>query len=254
MSEAAPFRLRARHVLLALAVYLALLVAWAPASLAAWALSRASGQALWLEAPSGTVWNGAAATLWARVGASAEPLGRVTWQWRPLELLSGRTAYAFEVRGPEIDARALVRIGLAGGELRGLQAAAPARFLGAWSAELKAWQPGGRLALTSEEIAFAEGRFTGKATLRWHDALSALARQPLGTYRADLDGSDRELRFRVATEAGALQLQGAGSWAPPARLQFDGTARSVGDGAFDGLLALIGPARADGSRVVRIGR
>lgn len=254
MSEAAPFRLRAPHVLLALAVYLALLVAWAPASLVAWALPRASGQALWLDGPEGTVWNGAGTTLWAQIGANAEPLGRVTWQWRPGELLAGRLGYALAVRGAEVDAHALVRVGPAGAELRRLQAAAPAHLLGAWSADLSAWQPGGRLALASDEIAFASGEISGRATLRWHDAVSALARQPLGTYRAEVDGRDGALRFRLATEAGALQLQGAGSWAPSRPLQFDGTARSGGDGAFDSLLALIGPARPDGSRAIRIER
>jgi hypothetical protein len=254
MSEATAFRVRAPHVILGVAVYLALLVVWAPASLVGWVLPRASGEALWLDEPTGSVWSGTATTFWAKVGGGAEPLGHVTWRWRPGDLLAGRLAYALELRGAEVDARVLVRVGAGGGELRSFHAAAPARFLGEWSADLKAWQPGGRLAVASEEIVFAGGRVTGKATLRWQDAVSALARQPLGTYRADLDGNDRNVRFRVATEAGALQLQGVGTWAPSGGLKFDGTARSGGDGAFDGLLTLIGPASPDGSRVVRIGR
>ena len=254
MSDAAPFRLRAAHFVLAIAVYFALLVAWAPASLVAWALPRASGQALRLDAPQGTVWTGSATMIWARGGANAEPLGRVSWRWRPLDVFSGRLGYALDVRGEGIDARALVRVGRSGGDVRELQAAAPARLLGAWSPDLAAWQPGGRLALASDAIVYAHGSYTGQATLRWHDAMSGLARQPLGTYRAEIDSAERAVRFRLTTETGALQLQGTGSWAPPGRLQFDGTARSSGDGAFDGLLALIGPARADGSRIIRVGR
>ena len=256
MAEQKPFRLRWPHVLLALLVYLVLLLAWAPASLLAWALPRFTQQAAWLEQPQGSVWHGSAAGLRLEMEGRSTQLGRVDWRWRPLDLFAGRVGYRLQLGGAGIDAAATLRAGMQGGELREVRAELPAKLLGEFSPDLALWQPGGRLALEAEQLTLGRQGAAGKATLRWRDAVSGRVSQPLGSYRADLDGTDQGVAIKLATEGGALVLQGSGLWNPQGGLSFFGLARPTpaSRAQLDGLLSLLGPAQADGSRAIRIGR
>lgn len=256
MEDQKPFRLRWPHYALAALVYFALLLAWAPASLLASALPRFTQQAVWLEQPQGSVWNGRAAGLRVQVEGNTQQLGSLNWQLRPLDLFAGRLGYRLQLAGAGIDATATLRAGVRGGELREVRAELPAGMLGRFSPDLDLWQPGGRLALEAGSLAFVRGRIDGKATLRWLDAVSGRVRQPLGSYRADLEGTDQGLAIKLSTEGGALVLQGAGLWRPQGGLNFSGLARPTPASRveLDGLLGLIGPAQADGSRAIRVGR
>lgn len=256
MADEKAFRLRWPHVLLAVLVYLVLLLAWAPASLLAWALPRFTQQAAWLEHPQGSVWHGSAAGLRLEVDGRSRQLGRIDWRWRPLDLFAGRLGYRLQLGGAGVDGVATLRAGMQGGEVRELRAELPAKLLGEFSPDLALWQPGGRLVLESEQLAFGQRGAEGKATLRWRDAVSGRVRQPLGSYRADLEGKDQGVAITLSTEAGALVLQGSGRWHRKGGLSFNGTARPTpaSRGALDGLLSLMGPAQADGSRAIRIGR
>jgi len=256
MDELKPFRLRWPYILLAALVYLTLLLAWAPASVLAWALPRFTQQAVWLERPQGSVWYGRAAGLRVQVAGAGQQLGGVSWQLRPFDLLSGRLGYRLQLAGAGIDAAATLRAGAQGGELREVRADLPASMLGRFSPDLDLWQPGGRLALEAESLTFGRGGVDGKATLRWRDAVSGLVRQPLGSYRADLEGAKNGLSFKLSTEAGTLHLQGSGNWNPQRGMTFIGMARPspASRAELDGLLSLIGPAQPNGARALRYGR
>lgn len=250
------FRLRWPHYVLAALVYFLALVAWAPASLLAWALPRFTQQAVTLAEPQGTVWHGSAARLQVQAAGTAHALGRVDWQLRPLDLFSGRLGFRLGLSGAGIDARGTLRAGLSATELREVRAELPAKLLGEFSPDLALWQPGGRVALEAERLALGKQGAAGKATLRWRDAVSGRVNQPLGSYRADLDGTDQGVAITLATEGGALVLQGSGLWNSKSGLSFNGAARPTpaSRAQLDGLLSLIGPAQADGSRTIRIGR
>lgn len=258
MAEQKPFRLRWPHVLSAVLVYLVLLLAWAPASLLAWALPRFTQQAAWLEQPQGSVWHGSAAGLRLEVEGRSTQLGRVDWRWRPLDLFAGRLGYRLRLGGAGIDAAVTLRAGVQGGELREVRAELPAGLLAGFLPDLALWQPGGRLLLETERLAVGKDGAEGKATLRWRDAVSGRVKQPLGSYRADLEGKGQGqgVAITLSTEAGALVLQGSGLWHPKGGLRFFGQARPTpaGRAELDGLLSLLGPVQADGSRAIRIGR
>lgn len=255
--ETPPFRLRWPHYLLAAVVYLALLLAWAPASLLAWALPQLTGQAVWLEQAQGSVWRGEAAAV--RVESASRPdqkLGRLRWRLKPLDLFSGRLAYQLELSGAGIDAAGVLRAGTQDTRLHDAQAKLPASMLEQLSPDFALWQPGGRLLLETAELVFRQAGVEGHATLRWLDAVSGRVRTPLGSYRAEFTGTQSGLGVRLMTEAGALRLQGAGTWTARRGLVLVGSARPEPESrtALDGLLSLIGPAQADGSRAIRIGR
>ncbi len=257
MSAAPPFRLRWPHYGLALLTYLVLLLAWAPASLLAWALPRVSEQVAWLDQVDGTVWRGSAAALRLQPATGAgQSLGHLSWRVLPLDLLRGRFGYRLSLGGAGIEAAGNVQVGPRRVALRALRGEAPADRLGRLSPDLAMWQPQGRLLFESEFLAVEQQAISGRGTLRWVDAMSGHARDRLGTYRAELDGRDTGLAIKLSTESGALQLQGTGMWTPQRGLQFTGTARpATGSGTGPAnLLGLLGPAQADGSRTIRIGR
>lgn len=254
MAERISARLRWPHFLLAVLVYLALLLAWAPASLLAWALPRFTQQVVWLDQAEGSVWRGQAGV---RVQPAAGPelqLGRANWQFRPLDLFAGRLGYQLELAGAGIDAVATLRAGGQGGALQDVRAELPARMLGQFWPDLALLQPGGRVVLQASSLAFGRDKVDGQATLRWLDAASGRMDQALGNYRAELEGTDQGLAIKLSTEGGALVLQGTGQWTPQGGLKFLGTARPAPDSRteLEGLLSLIGPAQADGSRAIRI--
>jgi general secretion pathway protein N len=255
MQDRAPFRLRWPHYLLAVLVYLALLLAWAPASLLAWALPHYTGQAVWLDRAAGSVWRGQAAGV--RVQSASAPdlqLGRLNWQLRPLDLFAGRLGFQLQLGGAGIDAAGVLRAGTRGSELRELRAELPAKMLGQVSPDLALWQPGGRLLFESAALAFKGERVDGQANLRWLDAASGRVRPPLGNYRFDLAGAESGFNLKLTTESGALQLQGSGVWNPQRGMKFNGMARPAPESRLelDGLLSLIGPSLPDGSRAIRI--
>jgi hypothetical protein len=136
MEDQKPFRLRWPHYLLAALVYFALLLAWAPASLLAWALPRFTQQAVWLERPEGSVWNGRAAGLRVQLAGNTQQLGSLNWQLRPLDLFAGRLGYRLQLAGAGIDAAATLRAGVQGGELREVRAELPAGMRGRLSPAL----------------------------------------------------------------------------------------------------------------------
>lgn len=255
MTERAPFRLRWPHYLLAALTYLTLLLAWAPASLLGWALPHFTRQAVSLDRPEGSVWHGQAAGIRARAAGLPElQLGRVSWTIRPLDLFAGRLAYRLQLSGAEIEAHGVVRGGTKRGELLDTRIEIPAQWLAQLAPELDWWQPGGRLVLTTDRIAFSATAATGDATLRWLDAVSGRARSRLGSYRADIEGVERGLKFKLSTESGPLSLQGQGNWDRQRGVVFNGVARTDPDSAaaLNGLLSLIGPAQPNGERVIRI--
>jgi hypothetical protein len=255
--ERQPFRLRWTHYLLAVLVYGVLLLAWAPASLLAWALPRFTQQTLWLEQAQGGVWRGEAAGV--RVQAAAgDPLqlGSASWRFRPVDLFSGRLGFQLQLGGTGIDARGVLRAGPGGVELREFGGELPAKWLEQLSPDLALWQPGGRLVLAAENVFFGREEIEGEATLRWLDAVSGRVRQPLGSYRATIDGAGKGIKFRLGTESGALFLQGQGSWDPQRGVVFNGTARPAAASRLEleGLLSLIGPPQPNGDRVIRFGK
>ncbi len=257
MADRAPFRLRWHHCLLALLAYLALLLAWAPASLLAWALPHFTRQAVSLEQATGSVWRGEAAGLRVRAaGLSGDlQLGRVSWSVRPLDLFAARLGYRLHLAGAGIHAQGVLRAGANSAELLEARIEMPAGRLAQLAPDFAWWQPDGRLVLTADRMAFSPTEARGAAVLRWLDAASGRSQSRLGSYRADIAGAERGLRFTLSTESGPLSLQGQGNWDRTRGVAFNGVARAAADSRAElgGLLNLIGPARPDGDRAIRIG-
>lgn len=258
MTEQIPFRFRWPHYLLAVLVYLTLLLAWAPASLLSWALPHLTQQTVKLDQTEGSIWHGHAASARLHVATGPElQLGRLSWQFKLLDLFGGRLGYRLELAGTDIDATGTLRAGAKGVELRDVRAELPAGWLERLLPDLALWQPGGQLLLETRQLAISRtGQVDGQATLRWLNAVSGRVRPQLGSYRADIEGTEDRFGLKLTTESGPLFLQGIGKWSFRQGMVFNGTVRAAPESRaeLDGLLSLIGPAQPDGSRAFLIAR
>jgi general secretion pathway protein N len=74
----------------------------------------------------------------------------------------------------------------------------------------------------------------------------------LGAYRLEVVGEGASGKLALTTLEGPLRLSGQGRVEWPARFTFNGEARGEGPNAreLDPLLGILGPAKADGARVL----
>ncbi len=230
------------------------LIAFAPATWLASAVSSASGQRLLLADARGTVWNGSAVPV---LGGGPESRsaallpGRLHWSLG-LRLLAG----AFDLRLRQdccmsADAQLLVRPGLGSYSVQLLPGAAsigewPAAWLSGLGAPWNTLQPGGSLRLSSPgltlEVASGRWRLNGSAELELNNLSSRVSTlERLGSYTLRLDGTGSTPSLRLSTQDGALLLTGSGQWTD-SRFRFRGEASAAPgfESALDNLLNILG--------------
>lgn len=251
-AEVPAFRLRWPHYLLAVAVYGALLLAWAPASLMT-GLAAERLPDVRFDRAQGSFWNGradAAATLGAQPVAA-----RVAWRFRPSELLAGGLGYAVRVEtldATQAAADGIVRLGPARVALRQVQARAALPWLLRFDPAFANLPFGGALQLASDELRLSRSAIEGAARIDWIDA--RFARHPLGRHRIEATGEGAALALRLRTLDGPLDLEGAGDWRLTGELRFAGTARArPGARGLDDALNWLGPER-NGAHAFRFPR
>lgn len=240
--------MRARGIaLLAVAAYLAFLVATIPARWAAAHLSLPPG--ISISGVQGTVWNGSAAV----DVENATRLAVVRWHFLPARLVAARLAFAAQIAGDALRGSGEISRGVRSYEVRGLSVHADAAALAAFVPLAAAWHPQGRLALDAPALAWDGREARGSAHAQWQGATLAISDvRPLGDYRVDVRAEGGPARLDVATVSGPLRIAGHGTFAPPDALAFSGEARAEGNSAaaLEPLLNLIGPRRADGARAI----
>lgn len=142
----------------------------------------------------------------------------------------------------------------------------PASVLTTVHALFNTLDPGGEVVLTWPELFIRPGGRlaspgdAGLLTAQWRNAGSSLSRvQPMGAYTLGLaPGSSRNISLVLKTDAGPLQMDGAGTLTSSGRAQFDGKAwvdaSASGDttAALQGLLDALGPRAPDGHSILKI--
>jgi general secretion pathway protein N len=240
-SDAPAFRLRWPHYLLAAAVYGALLLAWAPASLMTGLAAERLPGVRFAQA-QGSFWNGQADV--AATFAAQPVAARLAWRFRPSALLSGGLAYAVRLETADAQAAAdgIVRFGSARLVLRDVEARAALPWLLRFDPALAHLPFGGELRLATEALRLSRSAVEGTGQVDWIDA--RFAQQPLGRHRIEATGEGAALALRLRTLDGPLELDGAGDWRLTGELRFAGTARArPGARGLDAALKWLGPDR-----------
>ncbi|MGE0311177.1 MAG: type II secretion system protein N [Lautropia sp.] len=243
----------------------------APATLADWALAKATHGIVRLADASGSIWNGSGRLVLVdlvterardeRAASERGPAalagvvipGTVRWQVSPWPLLLGR----LQARASHESMGTPVPIG---GTLRRLDIGAgslqlPSIDFGRLGSPWSTVKPTGSLAANWQPLVIENNQFKGKATLELRDIASSLTPvRPLGAYRIHVDASGATTQVRIETLQGPLRLSGGGAFTPRTGLR--ATVAAEAEPAerlrLQSLLGLLG--RRDGTRtIIKIG-
>jgi general secretion pathway protein N len=248
---AAPWGWALAGALAGLALALALS---APARWLAQALASASGGAVRLAEPQGSIWSGSARlVLTGGAGSqdsSALP-GRVRWQLRPsFTGLNARLSADCCTRAAPIALRISPRWGGVQVTLADAESAWPAALLTGLGTPWNTIEPQGELSLNTQglRIDWLAGRIhmQGRAQITARNLSSRLSTlRPLGSYRLELQGGDA-VALELSTLEGGLQLSASGEWAG-SRLRLSGEARAAPglEEQLANLLNIIGRRQGD---------
>ena len=261
----------AASVALGLLAAAAVLLVTAPASVADWALARATLGRVRLADARGSVWNGSGRLVLAdaAAGPADGPLtgaapelralagvvlpGVFSWRVSAWPLLVGM----LDARIEHDSMKQPVLLSGRPGELRVSAGALslPPVALDRLGSPWNTIRPTGSLKVSWENVTLRSGRFDGKASIELAEAGSALTPvRPLGAYRIDIVGSGAQAQVRMDTLSGPLRLQGSGTWEAKSGLRF--TAEAQADEPerlrLQPLLGLLG--RREGDRtIIKIG-
>lgn len=241
-------------VVAGIAIYAVCLAITAPASIMAWAIASASERKVILEQPEGGLWRGHAANIGVDPGGlGVQKFGKVSWKVAALRLVVGELRIEVKAEGHANGTGTLI---LQPQSIRLLQArfALPALAIASFFPALQFVQPGGEVTLQTDDLVFAGNSVAGKAEALWNDASSPFtAVKPLGTYRAKVESTQGPAQVEIMTVAGALQINGRGTWSPETGFAFSGVARAVPAEAprLRDLLRLLGPEDGNGNHAFR---
>ncbi len=215
-----------RLTVLGIGAYLIFLLVSLPAAWLGFALERASGGALGLGEPVGTVWKGNG-TLGLRSGGAYRRIADLEWSVNPLGAFTGRLNIALTGVGRDVQVRANVNLGAAGASFRNVEASVPAGILEPALPMVAFAKPDGKLRVQADSIEVGEVWARGMATFEWLDAgLAGLQAPRLGDYRLRITANGERAELQLATLRGDLRLNGQGEWraAQPRLVQLRGVA------------------------------
>ena len=235
-----------RRVSLALlfgCVFLAGMLAFAPASLMGYVLARASGGTLSLAQTTGSLWQGAGVAL-LKSKSRQQTLGNYRWK---LNLLAASMQVQTNGSAP-MTVRYIPfshRV-----NIDKLHIALPASTLELIAPQLGPYQLQGMFDARSEHLELDASGLSGQVTVDWARAASGLSEiRPLGDYRILLTGNGNAVDAQISTLSGKLQLAGTGRFDPQNGMQLNGTAQAApGEAAaeLNELLHHIGPEVSPG--------
>lgn len=235
-----------RRVLLTLlfgSVFLAGLLAFAPASLMGSALERASGGRLSLVQTTGSLWHGAGIVL-LKQKTRYLTLGSYRWNLKlldaALQIQAGETA-PMTVRYVPFTGRI---------NIDNLHVTLPVSIIEIAAPQLGPYGLQGSLQTSGDHLTLDAAGMNGQVTMDWLHAASALsAIRPLGDYRILLQGNGGALDAQLSTLSGKLLLNGKGSFDNATGMRFTGTAQAspgTAETELNELLHHIGPEMSPG--------
>ena len=221
-----PRHRRLLYVLTGIGLYVASLIATAPAGMMQWLLPRLTDNRILLVQPEGGLWHGKARNLLVKTAdGGLRSMGGVNWEILLLPLLKLELAAKVEVVDGQNNSSGIIEAGFGKLRLRQMKAALPVSLLSEFMPTWQTWRPSGALKLSTDEFIFSQQGVRGAAELEWRNASLGLSQvNPLGDYRVNIQGDQKVAQIRVSTISGVLHLVGKGEWSMSDGLSFRGTA------------------------------
>jgi general secretion pathway protein N len=211
-------------LLIALGFYAVILVVEAPATLVDAALRRVGNERLRLVQAQGSVWSGKG-ILEIRSAGATEALARpISWRVQPASLWRGQLVC--EVRLDPASPPITVAASPTRVQIDGAEIDLPADALALAEPRLKPLKLKGDIQIRLDGFSLARNSVNGGLVVLWQSAGSDFSPvSPMGSYELRVDGEGQDVRARLTTNEGPLQLDGAGTWKVTAPPRFTATAR-----------------------------
>lgn len=221
-----PRHCRLRYILAGVGLYVACLIATAPASMMERMLARLSNNRILLVQPEGGFWHGKARNLMVKTAdGELKPMGSINWEILLLPLLKLELAAKLDVMDGPNGSSGIIAAGFGKLRLRHMRAILPASFLTEFMPTWQTWRPNGALKFSTDEFTISQQGVRGAAEMEWQNASLGLSQiNPLGDYRVSIRGEEKIAQINVSTISGVLHLVGKGEWSTSDGLSFRGTA------------------------------
>jgi len=215
------------YLIAATVLFLAMLLATAPAGLASWLVQRNFGSTVALEQAEGGLWAGRAKALHVMLSGNPVVIPDLTWRVRWGPLFKGEIALEITYGAGGKPSVGTVLMGWNQAGIENVNAVLPAQLLPEMMPVMRKAFSGGELTLRSKKLARNDGEFSGAAELVWANVGSALSPvNPLGDYRFQIMGDKQRVLIRAETLRGALHFAGNGEWSTKEGLRFTGSANA----------------------------
>ena len=193
-------------------VYLATLIATAPAPWVAQAVERTSRQIFLLRNPVGTAWQGSGQIYVRQSSGDLLDLGVLRWNTSPSGILAGKLA--IELFIGDKAKLALLEISPVSTSIRGMSLELPASIIASVVPGMDALGPRGKILIRSDALRVDADSVLGLAEVEWRPVGLARAQGlDLGSHVARLRGGGSKIDIELGTIEGPLRLSGGGTWA-----------------------------------------
>ncbi len=237
------------YIAILCAAYLLILAATTPAILLEKIFATQSG--IQLEHLSGTLWHGTVGKVSFPRRIGVAPIQNLQWNFQWHYLFRGELAVNLE--SADIVGSLTLARGFGGLRIAQADLALPTEDLTQFFPQLGLWQPGGEVQLQTQGFA-PNTRTADEINIVWRNAtLNLTSLQPLGDYQLQLLNEDGQIKTRLKTLTGKLQLEGVGTFTKDG-FQFTGSARAFPAYAtqLKPLLDSFGQDRGDGSHIFQL--
>jgi hypothetical protein len=243
------------YVIFGLVFYLLFLIVEMPASWFAWGLNRYTQGTVRLDPIAGSLWGGNGRLVIYYPKTTPHDFGQTEWRINPLWLVTGRVQLS--VHSSHQDRQIKTTLGMAQNSLmlKDTEAEFPAPFVAQLYSPLSLISPQGKVRISAAELMIAPEKVEGAAALEWLNAGSSLSSaQPLGDYRLEITGTEKNANLKLTTLRGDLEFTGQGQWQPQTgQMQINGSALPrARAGELESLLNMIGPDQGSGKRALNI--
>ena len=243
------------YAVFGLVFYLLFLIIEIPASWFAWALNYYSHNTVRLDPLSGSLWHGKGRLVIYYPQTVPNDFGQTEWYINPLWLFAGHVQLSLQANHQDRQIKTTLGVARNSFMLKNTEAEFPAAFAAQLYTPLSLISPQGKVRITTTELMVTPEKMEGTAALEWLNSGSSLSSvQPLGDYRLDITGTEKNANLKLTTLHGDLELIGQGQWQPQTgQVQINGSALPHARASeLESLLNMIGPDQGNGRRALNI--
>ena len=243
------------YVVFGLVFYLLFLIVEMPASWFAWGLNQYSHRAVRLDPIGGSLWSGNGRIVIYHPQTTPHDLGTAEWNINPLWLFTGRIQMHWLVKAQDTNIDATVQFCPGQTQWVDTDASFPAQSVSTFYPAATLILPKGLVRLHTARFSIGQKGIEGSGEIFWQNAGSSLSSvQPLGDYRLEIAGAEKNAKLKLTTLRGDLEFTGQGQWQPQTgQVQINGSAMPrARAGELESLLRMIGDDQGGGRRALTI--